>query len=127
MKRRPVRVLPGGVLELYLKMPESRRPRPSLDRLIAVLDERPGLNRMQLVRALALSYAGTVSLLRRAESRGWVRGELEIRPGRRRTWSYRAVVPEWITAEGGASVTPPPGGGPRGPFVESRARSEPEE
>ena len=110
------------VLTAYLASPMPRRSRPSLDRLIAVLDGHPaGLTRKELGSVLHLTYVGVVDVLGRAERLGWVRGHLEPRPGQRSVLVYRACVPEGVN-EGGVEVSP---GGGRGGGVplSSRARA----
>ena len=96
-------------MKAYLQSPMPRRGRPSLDRLIAVLDEHPaGLTRRELGRELRLSYVGVVGVLERAADLGWVVCTVQHRPGLRSVLIYRAQVP----SKGGGRGNPPPGGGP---------------
>lgn len=98
-----------SILSTYLASPLPRRPRPALDRLVALLDEEPGLTRQTIARRLRVSYMAVVRLVERGVASGWIRAELERVDGGRSVWRY--------------SLSPPGGGEGRGSSVEQRARS----
>lgn len=111
------------VLSVYLSQRLRGRDRPSMDRLVATLDEHAdGLTRDELRRALGLTYAGVVDLLGRAERSGWVSSTTHRRPGLRSVLVYRVQVPQELAKRRGVGVDPPQGGG-GGRSLSDRARA----